>query len=91
MARPGKSEPNAMNFTRELVLLAATALAWFAFAMMVGQPEAPDPFLRDIVHTPALVRSGVLGVRLGGLLLVDVSRTILGKHGRGSGLRRTVA
>ena len=60
-----------MTFTRELVLLAATALAWFAYALIVGNPDPVDPLISDVVRTAAMVLSGVLGVRAGGLVFVD--------------------
>ena len=60
-----------MTFTRELVLLAATALAWFAYAVTGSQPDLTNPLLREVTHTTALVLSGVIGVRFGGLILLD--------------------
>jgi hypothetical protein len=61
-----------MPVTRELLLLAATALAWFAYAVIVGQTGGAASLPLEATRILALVLSAIVGVRLLGLLVLDV-------------------
>jgi small-conductance mechanosensitive channel len=60
-----------MKSTRELVILAATALAWFAYAVMINDPAGFNPLTVEIARNAAWVLSAIAVVRLAGLVLVD--------------------
>jgi small-conductance mechanosensitive channel len=60
-----------MKLTRELVILAATALAWFAYAVTINEPGGFNPLIAETSRNTALVLSGIAVVRLAGLVLVD--------------------
>ncbi len=60
-----------MAFTRELALLAATVLAWFAYSITVNDPEGSNPLILEVARVTAFVLSGVAVVRLVGLVLID--------------------
>jgi small-conductance mechanosensitive channel len=60
-----------MMLTRELVILAATALAWFAYAITINDPSGFNPLIGEISRNAALVLSGVAVVRLAALVLID--------------------
>jgi small-conductance mechanosensitive channel len=61
-----------MPVTRELMLLAATALAWFAYAVIVGQAGGGASLPFEVTRILALALSAIVGVRLLGLLVFDV-------------------
>jgi small-conductance mechanosensitive channel len=60
-----------MTFTRELALLAATALAWFAYSITVNDPSESNPLILEVARVSAFVLSGIAVVRLVGLALID--------------------
>lgn len=60
-----------MNFTRDLVILAAAALAWFTYSLTINDPGGFNPLIVEISRNAALVLGGVTVVRLAGLVLVD--------------------
>jgi len=60
-----------MKFTRDLVILAATALAWFTYSVTVNDPSGFNPLIVEISRNAALVLSGVAVVRLAALILID--------------------
>jgi small-conductance mechanosensitive channel len=60
-----------MKFTRDLVILAATALAWFAYALTINSPGGFAPLVVETARNAALVLSGIALVRLAALALVD--------------------
>ncbi|MBV9065010.1 MAG: mechanosensitive ion channel family protein, partial [Methylobacteriaceae bacterium] len=60
-----------MTFTRELLILLATAIAWFAYAVSVNDPSGFNPLLIDIVRNAAWVLSGIVVVQLTALALLD--------------------
>jgi small-conductance mechanosensitive channel len=60
-----------MTFMRELVLLTATALAWFAYSITVNDPVASNPVIVEVARDAAFVLSGIAVVRLLGLVFID--------------------
>ncbi|MGA7489346.1 MAG: hypothetical protein WBW74_20670, partial [Xanthobacteraceae bacterium] len=60
-----------MTFTRELALLAATVLAWFAYSITANDPSGSNPVILEVARVSAFVLSGIAVVRLLGLALID--------------------
>src|SRR5258708_29767500 len=60
-----------MTFARELALLAATVLAWFAYSITVNDPSGSNPLILEVARVSAFVLSGIAVVRLVGYTLID--------------------
>lgn len=61
-----------MPITREFLVFAATVLAWFAYAMAVGQPDMVSPLALAIARTAAFVLSAVVVVRVLGVAVIGL-------------------
>ena len=60
-----------MKFTRDFVILAATALAWFAYALTADSPGGFSPLIVEIARNAALVLSAIALIRLATLALIE--------------------
>jgi len=62
-----------MPITRDSILLAATVLAWLAFAMSIGQTDALPPLMLDFARTAAYLLTAAVVVRLIGRAFLDLA------------------
>jgi small-conductance mechanosensitive channel len=59
-----------MILTRELALLAAAVLAWFAYSITANDPAGSNPLILEVARASAFVLSGIAVVRLVALALI---------------------